>query len=102
MVGRAVIGSRFWLQRHQAPGAIPSFTPFRFLDLPQVHRLTARRVQREQMTIDERLEALTMNLELESREIQELRKLVTIDAEYPRAYPDRRDSRKADHPYRRR
>ncbi|MGD1071580.1 MAG: hypothetical protein ABSB15_15685 [Bryobacteraceae bacterium] len=44
------------------------------------------------MNIDERLErlterheALTMNFELESREIQELRKLVEIDTENIRA-----------------
>ena len=33
------------------------------------------------MTIDERIEALTMNLELASREIQDLRGLLMIDAE---------------------
>lgn len=32
-------------------------------------------------TIDERLEALTMNLELQAIETQELRKLILIDAE---------------------
>ena len=37
------------------------------------------------MTIDERLEAITMNLELESHEIQEHRKAVQIDAENIRA-----------------
>ena len=37
------------------------------------------------MTIDERLEAITMNLELASHEIQELRKLVEVDAENIRA-----------------
>ncbi len=37
------------------------------------------------MTIDERLEAVTMNLELASHEIQQLSKLVQIDAENIRA-----------------
>ncbi len=37
------------------------------------------------MTLDERLEAITMNLELASHEIQELRKLVQVDAENIRA-----------------
>ena len=33
------------------------------------------------MTIDERIEALTMNLELAGHDIQELRKLIEVDAE---------------------
>jgi hypothetical protein len=37
------------------------------------------------MTIDERLEAVTMNFELAGREIEELRKLVQVDAENIRA-----------------
>jgi hypothetical protein len=37
------------------------------------------------MTIDERLEAVTMNLELAGREIEELRRVVQIDAENIRA-----------------
>jgi hypothetical protein len=37
------------------------------------------------MTIDARLEAVTMNLELAGREIEELRKLVQVDAENIRA-----------------
>jgi hypothetical protein len=37
------------------------------------------------MTIDERLQALTMNLELAGHDIVELRKLVEIDAENIRA-----------------
>jgi hypothetical protein len=37
------------------------------------------------MTIDQRLEAVTMNLELAGREIEELRKLVQVDAENIRA-----------------
>jgi hypothetical protein len=37
------------------------------------------------MTTDERIEALTVCLELESREIQKLRRLVEIDAENIRA-----------------
>jgi hypothetical protein len=37
------------------------------------------------MSVDERLEAITMNLELAGHEIQELRKLVQVDAENIRA-----------------
>jgi hypothetical protein len=37
------------------------------------------------MTIDERLQALTMNLELAGHDIVELRKLVEVDAENIRA-----------------
>jgi hypothetical protein len=37
------------------------------------------------MTIDERLEAVTMNLELARRDIEELRKLVAMDADNIRA-----------------
>lgn len=33
------------------------------------------------MTIDERLEAITMNLELAARDIQDLHKAVQVDAE---------------------
>ena len=37
------------------------------------------------MNIDKRLEAVTMNLELAGRDIEELRKLVQVDAENIRA-----------------
>jgi hypothetical protein len=33
------------------------------------------------MTIDERIEALTMNLELQAHETESLRKLIAIDAD---------------------